>query len=81
MQEQDWAKIPLVAKDLGVSVKTIYNWVNDGKLHMPQSGYISKSDAYEVWIEQQNLRSIYSYFMAVKGIKRDTNGRFEKKSL
>lgn len=73
----DWAKIPLVAKELGVSVKTIYNWIGDGKLFMPRPGYVCKSEACDVWIRQQSFRSINSYFMAAQGIKRDSNGRFE----
>ena len=77
--KHDWVKIPLMAEELGVSVKTIYNWVNVGKLFMPQPGYVSRTDAYEVWIEQQSVRSITSYFMSVQGIIRDTNGRFQKK--
>lgn len=72
----DWVKIPLVAKELGVSVKTIYNWIGDGKLFMPRPGYVCRSEAFDVWVKQQTLRSIHSYFMAAKGITRDSSGRF-----
>lgn len=75
----DWAKISLVAKDLGVTVKTIYNWIEAGKLFMPQPGYVDKNEAFKVWANQQSLRSINSYFMAVQGIKRDNNGRFQSR--
>ncbi len=72
----NWAKIPLVAENLGVSTKTIYNWINSGKLFMPQPGYVDTDEAFAVWLDQRTVKSITSYFMAVKGIKRDSNGRF-----
>ncbi len=72
----DWGKIPLVAKELGVSTKTIYNWIGSGKLFMPRPGYVDKNEAFSVWVDQRTVKSINSYFMAIKGIKRDSNGRF-----
>jgi hypothetical protein len=77
---KDWSKISLVARELGVTVKTIYNWVESGKLFMPQPGYVNKQEAFNVWANQQSLRSINSYFMAIQGIKRDSNGRFQSRS-
>lgn len=74
--QNNWAKIPLTAKDLGVSTKTIYNWISSGKLFMPLPGYVDKNEAFAVWIDQRTQRSINSYFMAIQGIKRDSNGRF-----
>ena len=76
--QHDWAKIPLVAKELGVSVKTIYNWISVGKLFMPRPGYVSQLDAYEVWLQQKSLRSAYSQVIATQGIKRGANGQFKK---
>lgn len=76
--KHDWMKIPLAANELGVSVKTIYNWIGDGKLFMPRPGYVSMEEAWNVWADQRSLRSTYSYFMAVKGTKRDANGQFSK---
>lgn len=76
----NWGKISLVASSLGVSTKTIYNWINSGKLFMPQRGYVDKDEAFSVWIDQRTQKSINSYFMAIKGIKRDSNGRFNKRS-
>ena len=75
----DWVKIALVAPELGVSAKTIYNWISVGKLFTPQPGYVSRADAYEVWLQQQSLKSINSYFMASQGIIRDGYGRFKSK--
>jgi predicted DNA-binding transcriptional regulator AlpA len=77
--KHDWVKIPLVAKELGVSVKTIYNWISVGKLFMPRPGYVSQIDAYEVWLEQKSLRSAYSQVLASQGTKRGPNGQFQSK--
>jgi len=66
-----------MAEELGVSTKTLYNWINVGKLFMPRPGYVSQVEAYEVWLQQRSLRSIQSYFMA-KGTIRDAFGRFKK---
>lgn len=77
--EQDWVKISLMADELGITVKTIYNWLSVGKLVMPRPGYVDRMDAYEVWLEQKNLRKIHSYFMSVQGTKRDSKGRFTSK--
>lgn len=76
--KHDWVKIPLMAKELGVSVKTIYNWISVGKLFMPRPGFVSQMDAYEVWLQQQSLRSMYSQVIASQGIKRGPNGQFKK---
>ena len=75
--EQRLLKISLVANLLGVSNKTIYNWINSKKLEMPEPGYVDYNRAYEVSLNQQAYKSAISYFMAAQGIKRDSNGRFK----
>ena len=75
MNSNDWVKVPRIAEDLGVSVKTIYNWINVGKLFMPRPGYVSQVEAYEVWLQQKSLRKVQSYFLSQKVI-RDDRGRF-----
>jgi hypothetical protein len=77
--KHDWVKISLMATELGVSVKTLYNWIEVGKLVMPRPGYVSQMDAYEVWLQQKNLRVEISYFQS-QGITRDGYGRFQKKA-
>jgi predicted DNA-binding transcriptional regulator AlpA len=71
----DWVKIPLMAKELGVTTKTIYNWISVGKLFMPKPGYVSQVEAYEVWLQQKQLRVIQSYFLS-KDITRNIFGKF-----
>lgn len=74
---QDIVKISSMAQELGVSVKTVYNWISVGKLLMVKPGYVSQVEAYEVWLQQKSLRSVQSYFMA-QGTIRDAFGRFSK---
>lgn len=71
-------KISLMAEELGVSVKTIYNWISVGKLAMIRPGFVNQLDAYEVWLQQQALRSAISYFQS-QGTIRDSYGRFKSK--
>lgn len=68
-------KISSAAEQLGVSYKTIYNWISDRKLSMPKPGYVSLEEANDVWIRQQLLRSEISFFMS-QGTIRDAYGRF-----
>lgn len=69
-------KIQIAAEELGVSVKTVYNWIEWGKLKMPRPGYVNHIDAWETYLQQKQDKSIYSSLMAKYGIKRDANGRF-----
>ena len=73
-------KIVLVATDLGVSVKTIYNWIEAGKLEMPRPGYVNKIDAWEIHLQQKEEKSIFASTMAKHGITRDAKGRFITKA-
>lgn len=77
--QQKLLKIPVVAASLGVSTKTIYNWINADKLEMPEPGYVDYDSAYNVLLNQQAYKSAISYFMVVQGIKRDSSGRFSSK--
>jgi hypothetical protein len=77
--EQDLVKVSLMAEELGVTVKTVYNWISVGKLVMLRPGYVNRMDAYEVWLEQKDLRKIHSYFMSVQGIVRGSDGKFKSK--
>jgi predicted site-specific integrase-resolvase len=61
---------------MGISYKTIYNWVKDGRLEMKKPGFVSRSEAWEVFDHMQGKRVEISYFMSTYGIKRDAYGRF-----
>jgi predicted DNA-binding transcriptional regulator AlpA len=76
MMDDDLKKITHIARDMGLSHKTIYNWINDGRLEVKKPGYVSKSEAWEVFDFMQTKRTEISYFLSAYGIKRDSNGRF-----
>jgi hypothetical protein len=78
--DSDLVKIILMADELDVSVKTIYNWISSKKLTMVRPGYVNRMDAYEVWLEQKSIRKTLSQFMSAQGTKRDANGRFKSRS-
>jgi predicted site-specific integrase-resolvase len=69
-------KIGVVADELGVTAKTIYNWIERGKIKMPRPGYVNYIDAWETYLQQKQDKSIFASTMARYGITRDENGRF-----
>lgn len=69
-------KISIVAEELGVTAKTVYNWIEWGKLKMPRPGYVNHIDAWEAYLQQKQDKSIFASTMARYGITRDENGRF-----
>lgn len=71
-------KIRVMADELGVSQKTIYNWISVGKLKMVRPGYVDQVEAYEVWLQQKDLRRIYSLSNS-DSVLRDKFGRFSSK--
>jgi len=72
----DWVKVSMMAKELGLSDKTIYNWIADGKLKMVRPGFVSHLEAYETWLHQKSLKSGLAIERARQGTKRDSYGRF-----
>lgn len=73
-------KISIVAAELGVTSKTIYNWVDWGKLEMPRPGFVNYVDAWQTYLQQKQDKSIFASTMARYGITRDENGRFLTRS-
>ena len=72
----DLAKIVPLSEEMGISYKTIYNWVKDGRLEMKRPGFVSRTEAWEVFDHMQEKRVEISYFLSTYGIKRDAYGRF-----
>lgn len=68
-------KISLAAKWLDVSQKTIYNWIENGLLEMPEKGKVRRGDVEIVHKKQIMLRSTIAK-MKVLGVGRDSMGRF-----
>lgn len=75
MSNED-VKVSLMAEELGVTAKTIYNWIAVGKLIPSRPGFVNQVDAYEVWLQQKQDRSVFARTMASHGITRGPNGRF-----
>lgn len=72
----DLVKIVPLASEMGISHKTIYNWINDGRLKVEKPGFVSRSEAWAVFDHMQEKRVEISYFLSAYGIKRDAYGRF-----
>lgn len=77
---EDLVKVTVVAKEIGVSHKTIYNWINDGHLKLARRGYVIRAEAWAVWEFMQCRRVEISYFISAYGTKRDAYGRFSSGS-
>lgn len=76
MTEDGSTKILVVAKELGVTQKTIYNWIKTGRLEMTSPGYVDRDQAWDVYEFMKHKRVEISYFMSAYGITRDSYGRF-----
>jgi transposase len=72
----DLVKIAPLAEEIGVSHKTIYNWIQDGRLEVKKPGFVSRTEAWEVLVFMQEKRVEISYFISSYGINRDAYGRF-----
>lgn len=68
-------KIEIAAKWLEVTPKTIYNWIEDGLLEMPEKGKVRRADVERVHKQQIMVRSANAKLRAL-GIGRDEKGRF-----
>jgi len=79
--EDDVVKIMPLAGEMGISYKTLYVWVNDGRLEMKKPGFVSRTEAWEVFDYMKSKRVEISYFMSTYGINRDAYGRFIKDDL
>jgi hypothetical protein len=80
MDNNDLFKIGPLADELGITPKTIYNWVSDGRLEMKKPGFVSRTEAWKVFGFMQEKRVEISYFMSSYGINRDAYGRFISES-
>lgn len=80
MDYNDLLKIGPLADELGITPKTIYNWISDGRLEMKKPGFVSRTEAWEVFDFMQEKRTEISYFMSAYGINRDAYGRFISES-
>lgn len=75
MTEERPKKIMVVADELGVTHKTIYNWLENGYLKLYHPGYILPSEARRAQIRVANAKATESLSRS-KVQKRDRFGRF-----
>jgi len=69
-------KILIAADSVGVTYKTIYNWLEDGSLKLAHPGFVYMSDVRRVWIQKQNIKSETSRTVSSM-FTRDDRGRFK----
>lgn len=68
-------KIGLAAERLGVTVKTIYNWIESGELKLAHPGFVSMTEAIETKKRLDERRAIGRSLNSIL-FPRDKNGRF-----
>lgn len=74
--DNDEIKISLAARLMGVTPKTIYNWISDGTLKKVRPGYVLKSDLEYAASSKVQKRRAMAKRRASFEIKRDRLGRF-----
>ena len=78
-QGMELVKITVLAKELGISHKTIYNWISDGRLRMETRGYVDRFEAWAVHEHMQVRKTSFQRLLAKYGTGRDKYGRFVQK--
>lgn len=68
-------KIRVAAIVIGVSYKTIYNWIEDGSLKLAHPGYVHLDDVESVHLEKQKQKSARAKDNS-RQFLRDEQGRF-----
>ena len=68
-------KVQKAAKEIGVSQRTIYYWIESGDLDMVEPGKVNLADATLVFAQKQQRRAELSHSMSEK-FTRDELGRF-----
>jgi excisionase family DNA binding protein len=74
--ENEEIKISLAARLMGVTPKTIYNWISDGTLKKVRPGYVLREDLEFAASSKVQKRRDMSKRRASFDIKRDRTGRF-----
>ena len=77
-QDQDGEqilKIAIAAKQLDVTVKTIYNWIENEYLQTTSPGYVRLGDVIRAQKRAEKAKSETAR-ATIKTIFRDDNGRF-----
>lgn len=73
--EEPSLKIAVAANQIGVSTKTIYNWIEHGYLETVEPGYVRLRDVEKARDRAEKAKSNSSK-NTIRIIPRDKNGRF-----
>lgn len=73
--DEKMTKITVAADEVGVTYKTIYNWIGCGDLKLAHPGFVFMSEVRKVWLYKQNTRAENSRTLSSK-FTRDDRGRF-----
>lgn len=68
-------KVQKAAREIGVSQRTMYYWIESGDLDMVEPGKVNLADATRVYAEKQERRAELSTTLS-KQFTRDDQGRF-----
>lgn len=68
-------KIAIAARELGISVRVVYNWISEGSLKTVEPGKVVLADAILVHSQKQQARIQLSQDMSNR-FTRDERGRF-----
>lgn len=68
-------KISIAAEAIGVTYKTLYNWVEDGTLSLAHPGYVYLSEARRAQVKKLNDRSEWGKTHSSKFFR--DNGKFK----
>lgn len=74
--DEPMVKIVVAADSIGVTYKTIYNWLEDGSLKLAHPGFVFLTEVRKVWIQKQNTKSETSRTVS-SNFTRDDRGRFK----
>jgi excisionase family DNA binding protein len=75
MKDTSVVKISLAAERMGISVKTIYNWISNGDLKMIHPGFVSMREVIRTYNLINEKRSEIAK-ERIKDFDRDHMGRF-----
>lgn len=74
--DEPMIKIHLAAKELDLSYKTLYNWIEDGTLKLAHPGFVHLSEVNRAIVKKQNIKSEQSKSTLMQKFTRDEKGRF-----
>ena len=72
---ESMVKIVVAAETVGVSYKTLYNWIEDGSLKLAHPGYVYLSEVRQVLLKKRNTISEWAKINSGRFFRE--NGKFK----